>query len=194
MIVTPPSWDDILNAMMGGLSSITIPQGGAGVTEAQYLYFVDWYFGQFDTPEALQASGVAGRTPCVLVSFAGERIVRTSVGRRKDRAEGTFVAICCNDSRRSRKDRATLHRALQDVRRLLGGHAFGLQMTPLRPVAVVVVKDDDLLTAYGVKFTAEYFVDHSKPLPTTMLEVAEGNITDASDPPVPLEPLQVTLT
>jgi hypothetical protein len=176
--------DQILAGMVAGLASL-VPAEGQAITAAKYVRVVARYGGKLDpgsqiatmsiSDETLQR-GVAGRTPAVLIGFDGERRVRTVISRRRDYVEGTYMAVCCRDSERSRDDRKGVMAVSEDVRRLLGARKLGLAIQPLRYAGTRTVRDDEKLLAIAAVFTTRYWVDYTIEPGADVVESAAGEI------------------
>lgn len=171
--------DAILDGMVAALSDVTAEAGGAVSTE-RYLYSAARYMGELRNEEAFKR-GVAGRCPAVRVAFVSDRSLRTAVGRRVDRVEGTFVAIVLSDSSKSKDDRDTLLRLSEKVQRLLAARALGLAISPLRHRATNEVAGAEHAMAYGVTFSTRYRVDYTIDPGTTAMETATGDVHTPDD-------------
>lgn len=187
MSFTPgPSWAQVLDAMVTALLPIAIPDGGAATTD-RYVYQLGRYLGQFKVKEGMVQAGIAGRCPAVLVDFAGERPLEASISGRRQRVEGTWLAICCTDKHRTREDRDVLLKLCDDVRRRLVGHRLGLAMSHMTYGGLLTVAEAPELFAYAVKVSATYHVDWStRPADQVPLAAVTGDLMDqATDPPTP---------
>jgi phage gp37-like protein len=171
-VATTITRDQVLDAMVAQLAPLKPAVGGA-VSPTKYVRDIARYAGEFSTQQAL-LRGMAGRTPAVLLAFSGERTISTTIGRKVDKVEGTYVAVCCSDSERSRDDRASVFRLMNDVRGLLGARRLGLAMHPLRYVGDQLILDDEQTLAYGVRFTTRYRVDFTKPASYDALLSTDG--------------------
>ncbi len=177
------TWEQILGGMITGLASITVPQGGAA-SSTQYLRVCDHYLGQFESEEAFTQGGLAGRTPAVLVAFAGETSLHSSVSHKSDHVEGNFIAFCASDSHRSREDRDVIFKVMRDVRQLLGAKRLGLAISPLRYRGIIIVSEKPQLFAWGVKFSTRYHLDLSRaPAQDETLAALVGDVTNTDQPP-----------
>jgi hypothetical protein len=167
--------DQILDAMVAALAPLGAAPGPG------YLKKLSRYTGEFTTQEAFQA-GVVGHTPAVLIAFGGERRVRTTIGRRVDRVEGTYFALGVSESARGREDRAKVLGWLEDVRQLLGARAFGLPIRPLQWQRDDLLRDDDKALAYLSRYTSQYHADYTVDPGADVLESALGGIYDPAAP------------
>lgn len=159
-LVTVPS---IVDGMIAALASIAIPASPALSPQGAYLRVVERYRGEFAEDQA-ELAGVAGRTPAVLVAFAGEQVRKRMAVGTFAHVETTLVAFVCFDTQRTRSARdADFYRAMIDVRRLLGGRRFALNITPLGYDGTTQVVERSSLTAWGVRFKTRYHIDTSRP-------------------------------
>lgn len=152
--IASPTYDQVLNGMVTRLQPLTLAAGGS-------FHVAKRYMGERFDEQEFSLRGVAGRCPAVLVAFSGERSFRTTIGRRRDRVEATFLAICVSDSHRSKDDRAAVLGMLYAVRKQLGDTKLGLAISPLRYGGVVVVAEAEMFFAYAVRFVTRYSVDYT---------------------------------
>jgi phage gp37-like protein len=178
-VATTVTRDQVLDGMLTALASLKPATGGA-VSSAQYLRDLARYAGEFSTEEAFQR-GVAGRCPAVLIAYVGERTLATSVGRKVDKVEGTYAAICVVDFERNRNDRSRVYAVMRDVQGLIGARAFGLAITPMRYVADSLVRDDEKCLAYAIRFTTKYRVDYTKQAIYSPLLSTDGSFKTPPD-------------
>lgn len=190
--IASPTYDQILDGMVSALAPLNIPSSG-GPTSTQYLRFNRRYMGEKFDAEQFGERGGAGRMPGVFVAFAGEKPYRTTIGRRRDRVEGSFMAICVTDSRRSRDDRRSQFVPIYDVRKTLGDRKLGLAISPLRYAGVVPVAENDAVYAHGVRFTTRYSADYTISPGSDLLLGADGQIVYPPDG-IPAAPTAPTVT
>jgi hypothetical protein len=155
------SWIGILDGMISVLQPITAQTGVPMTPPNQILRQVGRYCGEFDGEKALEGYGISGRTPAVLVDFAGEKSVTMTVGRRRQKVEGSFVAIVCTDAHRTPEDRNSLLAVIERVRIQLVSRRLGLDITPLWYKEIIVYRELPQLAAYGVVFATQYWLDLS---------------------------------
>lgn len=173
-MATTVTRDQVLGGLLTALASLK-PTTNTAVTTQKPLRDLARYTGEFSTEEALQR-GIAGRTPAVLVAYQNERSIYTTVGRRVDRVEGTYFAICCTDAERNREDRRLLFAIMDLVRPLLAAHRLGLSIGPLRYAGDSLVRDDEKCLAYAMRFTTKYHVDYTKQAAYDSLLSTDGTL------------------
>jgi hypothetical protein len=178
--------DDILDGMVAALASITADEDNP-VSAERPLYTVDRYMGELGSVEAFKR-GVAGRTPAVRVAFVSDRSVRTTIGRRVDLVEATFVAAVFSDTVKSKDDRKRLLGVCAQVQGLLGARRLGLEIKGLRHRGTTEFPALEHCTAYGVQFVTRYRVSYVKDPGDNKLLSTEGSIFI---PPTETEPGRV---
>lgn len=160
-MATNVSRDSILDAMVTALRVLR-PAVGDGISVSRYVRKVDRLMGRLENATESFQRGVAGNCPCIFVGVDGDpRRIRTTIGRRVDRVETGFKAICFSDKQKDRDDRSNLLSMCEDVRRLVGARRFGLAIQPMRWVGEHVEIDNDALLAIAVRFTTRHYVDYS---------------------------------
>lgn len=141
------------------------------------LRFVKRYAGEKFDAEQFGDRGGAGRTPGVFVAFAGERPIKTTISRRRDKVELTALAICVNDSRRSRDDRKALFTIVRSVEKQLGDTKLGgLAIKPLRYGGIQTLAENDIVYAWGVRFLTQYWIDYTVDPGSAVMQEADGQL------------------
>lgn len=160
-MATNVSRDSILDGIVSKVSALK-PATGSSVTTAKYVRKVGRFMGKLNTDSKAFREGVAGICPCVLVGPDGPpRRVRSTIGRRVDRVESFFKAICFSDNTKDTDARSTLLALCEDVRRLVTDRQLGLQIQPLMWLGESTEIDDDRLLAIAVKFSTKHRVDYT---------------------------------
>ncbi len=170
----------ILDGMVAALAPI-VPTPGHGVSAAKYVRHCSRYAGELTSREAGRR-GAAGRTPAVLVAYQGERTLSTTIGRRVDKVEGTFAAVCITDAESDRDRRAFITACLQDVQRLLGARRLGLAIQPLVIRGNRIAADDELMLAHVIDITTRYRRDYTKDPGADRMLTFDGEIFEATAP------------
>lgn len=177
-MATTVTRDEVLDGMVTALASLK-PAKGSPITPTAYVRDISRYAGEFSSQEAMQR-GMAGRTPAILIAYERERVLSTTVGRKVDKVEGSFFAICCNDAERSRDDRASIFKLMGDATQLLGARYLGLSIQALRYTGDSLVADDGKVLAYALRFTTRYRRDYTKQATYPPLLSADGSLNDAT--------------
>ncbi len=152
-----------------------VPAAGEAVVDSTPFYSVGRYMGELLSEEAFKR-GVAGRCPAVRMAFISDRSVRTTLGRKVDLVEGTFVAVVFSDKSKGKDDRLVILGLCERVQYALAARAFGLQIMPLRARQTTQFPGLEHCTAYGVTFTTRYRVDYSKYPGDDVMRTATGDI------------------
>lgn len=169
--------DDILDGMVDALATVT-PDTGDPVSDEKPFYSVARYMGELGSEEAFKR-GVAGRCPAVRMAFVSDRSLRSTIGRRVDYVEGSFVAVIFSDSMRGKDDRATLLELSETVQRLLGARRLGLDISPLRHRSTAEFPAPiENCTAYGVQFATRYRVSYAVDPGDDTMDSATGEIVN----------------
>lgn len=178
-----PTYDQVADGMVTQLTAqLQAPQ--TGVTADKPLRFVKRFMGRKFTADDFSRQGGANRTPGVFVMFDGERPVRKTIGRRRDKVEATFSAICVSDLHRNKDDRKVVLETIGSVRKQLGARQLGLSIQPLCYAGIAELIEGDKLHAYAARFTTRYWVDYTKdPGPDVITDV-DGEIVYPADPSI----------
>lgn len=181
MNAATPTYDQVADGMVAQLAA-TLQAPGTGVTVDKPLRFVKRFMGRKFTADDFGRQGGAGRTPGVFITFESEKPIRKTIGRRRDKVEAAFLAICVSDLHRNKDDRKVVLETIGSVRKQLGARKLGLSMQPLVYAGIAELIESDKLHAYAARFTTRYWVDYTKdPGPDLLLE-ADGTIFDPADP------------
>ena len=185
--------DQILDGMLTAIGSIVAPS--SGVTDAAYVRKAGRFMGRLDPYNEAFQRGITGRCPAVVFGFDGEHTLKTTIGRRVDRVEGTYLAACISDSERGRDDRKRLLAVLEDVRLLVAARRYSLQIQPVRYHGTRVLIDTEKMLAVAAVFTTRYRVDYTKHATYDVMEDASGDIFFVHDTvPDPENPPKVDLS
>jgi hypothetical protein len=185
MNVPTPTFDQVADAMVAQLDA-TMLAPPTGVTVSKPLRFVKRFMGETFTKDDFSRQGGAGRTPGVFVAFAGERTLRTTISRRRDKVEASFSAICVSDLHRNKDDRKVVLETIYGVRQNLGarGMSFGLSMMPLRYSGIEKLIESDQLHAYAARFITRYHVDYTVNPGNDVITDVDGSIVYPADPSI----------
>jgi hypothetical protein len=167
--------DAILDGMVAALG-VLLPAEGDGVSADRPLYSAARYMGELTSKDAFERGGLAGRCPAVRCAFVSDRSVRTTIGRRVDYVEGTFVAVVFSDSQRSKDDRQVLLRLNERVQAALGARRLGLEIKPLLHRQTTQFPGIEHCTAYGVTFVTRYRVAYVKDPGNDHMESVSGSV------------------
>lgn len=189
--VTP---DQVLTGMEAAIVGALKPATGDPVTTDKYLRDVGRFSGLAKIKELTEES--RGKSPAVQVAFAGERIIRTTVGRRVDYVEGSFDTYCVSDSRKSRDARGLMGlKICNDVRQSIAARRFSLPIKGMRFVETTLALDDEKEKAlvYRSRFTSRYHVDYTKQATYETMDSVKGDIIDVNASVLPA-PSMFTVT
>jgi hypothetical protein len=172
-VATNVSTDEILDGMVTALASL-VPATGDPITPTAYVRSIGRYMGSATLQEMFQ-DGSAGRTPALQVAFESSRRVSSTTARRVDRIAAIFAVHCITDNKASRDRRALILRLAEDVRRLVGARALGLEIKPMRWQGVSVGTDNEQGLDYVVRFETVYHVDYTINPGLDVMESATGD-------------------
>lgn len=153
--------DSLCDAIVAKLTTELVPTVGQPVTTLKPAYLAQRYTGaEFKVDESFKR-GIAGRTPALLVHHAGDKSIKTTVGRRVDRVESTIRVIVCTDAQTEKDRRSAIIDVTESVRNKIGARAFLLPIQPMRWQSTTTLHDSDSMLAIGVSFTTRHRVDYT---------------------------------
>ena len=168
--------DSVLDEIVDQVIANLCPDDGDPVSTTRPVYVAQRFMGNVRSEDALKR-GIAGRTPAVLVSHAGSKSIKTTIGRRVDRVESEFSLVVCSDRQDGRDERKVLLPIVESVRSLVGARAYDQPMSPLRWTKTDTLFDSDQLLALAVSFTSRHRVDYTiQPDPEETMDSATGSI------------------
>ncbi len=149
---------EIENAMIAAIKALQ-DNGTLGYRLAK----LDSYGGEF--ADGLERAAV--NFPAILIVYGGGPI--SQVGQSNWKHTCRFMVICAAGNLRNEKasrhgeaGKVGSYQIAQDVVKILGGQAFGLDIAPLYPVAVRPLVNDkagsQLVSVYGVDFETAFYL------------------------------------